>query len=64
MHGFNLPWHRPPKHLRLVDSGAEGGSDTSGTDGADTGDDGRDVDWQAKYQDAIRHPVCCWRFSP
>ncbi|KAB7790665.1 hypothetical protein [Bifidobacterium leontopitheci] len=54
MHGFNLPWHCLPKRLRLVDSGAEGGSDASGT-----GDDGEDtadaVDWQAKYQDAIRH---------
>lgn len=44
--------HQWPKHIRLIDAPSDPGG---GSDAEDQNETPQDIDWQAKYNDAIRH---------
>lgn len=44
--------HQWPKHIRLIDAPSDPGG---GSDAEDQNETTQDIDWQAKYNDAIRH---------
>lgn len=44
--------HQWPKHIRLIDAPSDPGGDS---DAEDQNETQQDIDWQAKYNDAIRH---------
>ena len=44
--------HQWPKHIRLIDAPSDPGG---GSDAEDQNETTQDIDWQAQYNDAIRH---------